>query len=424
MRSILLLFAYWLVCVSLGARIDQIRTVASPKNTAAAQLSQVPNKTVVKNTNKPIGGRPRIVPISKKRIKTSVNRGRRKPATNVATGSSNKSPPPKNSSKSSAQSRVVDVEPLVSNVTSRAGHFAVSENIYLFFWFFRSRRNATDPLIVWLQGQPGASSLYGAFDENGPFYIESGKQSAGLRNHTWINAFNVLYLDHQPVCGFSYAKGDVVGSQTLSNVTKNVLLSLKQFYTHFPEVGKNDLYLAAESIGAKYVLVIAHAIIRSPPSYRVNLKGLLIGNAFVDEMQLFDYPWQLFRKGLIDQKTLDEEMKHQDILQMLMRTKNYESVWKLWEIRFSNLSKVAGYESPYDERIGNAFWNSPVPDFVNLPAIRNKLKVMELKFQPALRSCLTEEALRPIKTIISEVLDHVKVSFSKQFQEFDSRFSM
>ena len=43
----------------------------------------------------------------------------------------------------------------------------------LFYVLVKSRtHNASAPLMVWLNGGPGCSSMYGLFEENGPFVID------------------------------------------------------------------------------------------------------------------------------------------------------------------------------------------------------------------------------------------------------------
>ena len=48
--------------------------------------------------------------------------------------------------------------------------------VNLFYWFFESRSQPSkDPLVVWLTGGPGCSSMLAALVENGPFLIPEGK---------------------------------------------------------------------------------------------------------------------------------------------------------------------------------------------------------------------------------------------------------
>jgi vitellogenic carboxypeptidase-like protein len=53
-----------------------------------------------------------------------------------------------------------------------SGFITVNEstNANMFFWYFpAAAQSETAPVVLWLQGGPGASSLFGLFTENGPF---------------------------------------------------------------------------------------------------------------------------------------------------------------------------------------------------------------------------------------------------------------
>ena len=55
----------------------------------------------------------------------------------------------------------------------------------------------TAPVVVWLQGGPGTSSLYGQFELNGPYravFDVCGKVKAKLHRHTWAKVFNIIYI--------------------------------------------------------------------------------------------------------------------------------------------------------------------------------------------------------------------------------------
>ena len=72
----------------------------------------------------------------------------------------------------------------------------------LFFWFWPAQEQAaTAPLLLWLQGGPGLSSVgLGALKLHGPLVLHVNKekrQLLGLRRnpHTWAKKQNVIYID-------------------------------------------------------------------------------------------------------------------------------------------------------------------------------------------------------------------------------------
>lgn len=66
---------------------------------------------------------------------------------------------------------------------------------------YESRSNPeTDPLLIWLQGGPGCSSMLGMLTENGPLNVKYDKHqkprvSLEFNKYSWNNKANVLYLD-------------------------------------------------------------------------------------------------------------------------------------------------------------------------------------------------------------------------------------
>ncbi|KAJ8115936.1 hypothetical protein ONZ43_g4549 [Nemania bipapillata] len=76
--------------------------------------------------------------------------------------------------------------------------------VHTFFWYFKSQTDTQNaPLVIWMNGGPGASSIFGVFNENGPCFINS-KLEPEPRLSSWNQFYNVLYVDQPVQAGFSY----------------------------------------------------------------------------------------------------------------------------------------------------------------------------------------------------------------------------
>ena len=60
---------------------------------------------------------------------------------------------------------------------------------------FFQKADTSAPLMLWLQGGPGGSSLFGLFNENGPLVVDSSGQ-VSLRKVTWNTDYHMLYIDN------------------------------------------------------------------------------------------------------------------------------------------------------------------------------------------------------------------------------------
>ena len=82
----------------------------------------------------------------------------------------------------------------------------------LYFVLAESRSDpATDPLIIWLQGGPGCSSMLGLFTENGPYNFSFDPEHIKdpyifeKNEWSWNNKANVMYVDQPLGTGMSFA---------------------------------------------------------------------------------------------------------------------------------------------------------------------------------------------------------------------------
>jgi len=140
------------------------------------------------------------------------------------------------------------------------------------------------PLLIWLNGGPGCSSLLGMFMENGPWVVDDGETDFKLNPHAWNKRVNVLYLEGPVGVGYSWAFDWKAKKFNDVIVAGDFFSSLQSFYKKFPYLADNPLWISGESYGGIYVPYFAwkihefntNAVITKETP--VPLKGILVGN--------------------------------------------------------------------------------------------------------------------------------------------------
>ncbi|KAL3211785.1 hypothetical protein MRX96_036262 [Rhipicephalus microplus] len=140
-------------------------------------------------------------------------------------------------------------------------------NSNLFFWFVPSLSDPENaPVILWMQGGPGTTSMLGFFAENGPYILSAD------------------------------------GAEIKTDVGRDMLEFLQQFFTLFGELAQNGLYLSGESYAGKYVPTVGATLHQNADTMRVkiNFKGIAYGNGITDPINMlrvvdFIYPIGLMR---------------------------------------------------------------------------------------------------------------------------------
>lgn len=76
---------------------------------------------------------------------------------------------------------------------------------HLFFWYFESQSSpSTDPLVLWLTGGPGGSSMVGMLQELGPCLINEHGNGTVYNEFGWSQNASIVFLDQPAGVGFSY----------------------------------------------------------------------------------------------------------------------------------------------------------------------------------------------------------------------------
>ncbi|EAS27363.3 carboxypeptidase Y [Coccidioides immitis RS] len=147
---------------------------------------------------------------------------------------------------------------------------------HLFFWFFESRNDPKkDPIVLWLNGGPGCSSMTGLFMELGPSRVDQNLKLVH-NPYAWNSKASILFLDQPVNTGFSYS--DTPVSDTVS-ASKDVYAFLKMWFKQFPEYSTLPLHIAGESYAGHYIPQYASDILEHGG---INLKSIMIGNGITD----------------------------------------------------------------------------------------------------------------------------------------------
>nr|GEW56363.1 putative peptidase S10, serine carboxypeptidase, alpha/beta hydrolase fold protein [Tanacetum cinerariifolium] len=134
----------------------------------------------------------------------------------------------------------------------------------LFYYFTESPINSsTNPLLLWLQGGQGCSSLgYGAMMELGPFRVNADSKTLSRNKYAWNNISNVLFLESPVGVGFSYSNTSSDYKTGDAQIAKDSYAFLLNWLERFPEYKKRDLYIAGEEYAAHYISQLAQLILR------------------------------------------------------------------------------------------------------------------------------------------------------------------
>jgi len=290
-----------------------------------------------------------------------------------------------------------------------SGFFTTNEekSNHMFFWYF-PKKDA--PLLIWLQGGPGGSSMFGLFAEMGPFNSDATLKLV-KREASWTSKYAMLFIDNPVGAGFSFTTSESgYCNDTKVCVASNLFSLLQQFYGVFPEMLQQELYITGESYGGHYVPGFAayihehNARIRREgrrggraDAVHIPLAGMAIGDGWIDPVNMLPaYPDMIYNFGLCDE---NEKAKIQDYcdrtVAFIQQGKMLEAfdVWDqflngdVWPYGnyFHNISGLNDYDN-YMNTNAPASFDYYAP-YLNQPAVRAALHVGNVTFPNAPSTC-------------------------------------
>ncbi|KAK9077275.1 hypothetical protein SSX86_005612 [Deinandra increscens subsp. villosa] len=193
-------------------------------------------------------------------------------------------------------------QPTGTDFDQYSGYVTVDPNHgrALFYYLAESPVNSsTNPLVLWLNGGPGCSSFgNGAMMELGPFRVSADYKTLSRNKYAWNNVANVLFLESPAGVGFSYSNTSSDYQTGDKQTAKDSYTFLVNWLERFPEYKTRDFYITGESYAGHYVPQLSQLILQNNKITNqtvINLKGIAIGNAYVDDETantgMYDYFW-------------------------------------------------------------------------------------------------------------------------------------
>jgi len=184
----------------------------------------------------------------------------------------------------------------------------------LHYWFIESLGNPSkDPVVVWLNGGPGCSSMDGLLYEMGPIHFNNKPNDLSpiFNPWTWVNISSMLFIEAPAGVGFSYSD-TVADYNTNDTRTAADNFRLLQLFTSlFPKYKAHDLWIAGESYAGMYVPMLANNVMDGIErgQFSMNLKGVLVGNGVTrgaPERSVSDQFQWLYGHGLVAKPLMDQ----------------------------------------------------------------------------------------------------------------------
>ncbi|MCP4147812.1 MAG: S10 family peptidase [bacterium] len=305
-----------------------------------------------------------------------------------------------------------DPSPFELNVKSYAGLAPAGNGSHLFTWFFGCQKctdekdAANYPLLIWLNGGPGGSSMAGAMLENGP--CKMGKDNKLVANPSaWNKDVHIMYWDNPVGVGYSFNENEeyVDNEDELSDQFYN---ALQGFYNAMPSQYRDcPLYVTGESYGGKYIPAITEKILINNDKNRedsntdliIKLKGMAIGNPWMDPVKQTKFRLETgFELGFLDTKQYETLMKSYAILPQLIDIKEWKLAFELNQSLKNKLIACGGHIAIYDVRM----WDDPslgawLDDYFNMDAVIKALHVENKKlYLPDQKLWITADETGPV----------------------------
>jgi len=178
------------------------------------------------------------------------------------------------------------------------------------YWLALAEDDPLDkPVVLWLNGGPGSTSVLGFVQENGPLLLNN---DGGLMENpwSWTKLANTFIIESPIGVGYSYCANQLDGKMCKNTdkfTASTARAALQDFFLKFPEFASNDFFITGESYAGVYIPTLSKEILDNAPE--INLKGIAVGDPCTDntaQADSMDSLWYGHKYGLVDDAVYDQ----------------------------------------------------------------------------------------------------------------------
>lgn len=203
----------------------------------------------------------------------------------------------------------------------------------MFYWLYYTTADVPSfydrPLVIWLQGGPGASSTgYGNFEELGPMTLDQDE-----RDFTWVNEFNVMFIDNPVGSGFSYVDSNDLLTTTNQQIADDLVAFMKEFYQLHPQFIDVDLHIMSESYGGKMAAEFAYSLDKEIKLGNIDckLKSVGLGDSWISPIDsMISWAPFLWNIGAVDMAGHDRIAMGTKMTQSALDRGDFVNATDLW----------------------------------------------------------------------------------------------
>ncbi|XP_062111096.1 serine carboxypeptidase-like 50 [Humulus lupulus] len=312
---------------------------------------------------------------------------------------------------------------------TKSGYLPVNPNSdsAIFYLFYEAQKPISTlsktPILIWLQGGPGCSSMIGNFYELGPWRVNFNKrpdEPLALEPNpgSWNRIFGLLFIDNPIGTGFSVASKPEEIPRNQTGVAEQLFAAIKAFIKSDPSFKTRPIYITGESYAGKYAPAIGYYILKKnaklPSSDRINLAGVAIGNGLTDpEIQVSTHAANVYFSGLVNERQKGELEKLQSETVTLTKAGNWSAATDARHRVLRKLENMTGLATLYDFSKKAPYKDEMVEELLQNDDVK---KMLGVKGSVVFEVCsdlvgeiLYEDVMKSVKYMVESLVKESKV---------------